>query len=335
LRHRLRLASWGTTNACNLRCVYCYRGAGARESGELTTDEALEMIRELRDLGCRTLVLSGGEPLLRGDVLEVAREGARLGLQVVMASNGTMIGKEEAEAIRDAGVRCVSIAINGARAETHEALTGVRGSFEAALKGARACVEAGLDLQVNTVATTLNFGEVLDVISLASELGAKYMHIFHFVPTGRGEAGLEVPADDFNRLLYEVMARQGSLGRPLIKPTCAPQYWAYLARLRPRFAEEFLRMYPRGCVAGTSYVYISPTGDVYPCPYLPIRLGNVRSEGLREIWLESPVLEELRDRSLLRGRCGSCEFRDICGGCRARAYARTGDYLGQDPACAV
>jgi len=328
-----RLISWGTTNLCNLKCPHCYRDAGIKLENELTTEEAYDLLDQSKRLGCKLFVLSGGEPLLRGDIFDIAEYGANIGLEMILATSGILIDSKIASKIAKSGIKYVAISLDGANAKTHDSFRGVNGAFEKAIDAIRLCVNLGLKVQVNTTVTKLNFSEIKEIIDLSWKLGVKYIHIFHFVPVGRGYLGkLEVNPLIFSALLNELLHEQGKYPELMIKPTCAPFYWAYISVSKPAFLNEFLSLYPRGCTAGITYLYISPTGEVYPCPYLPIVAGNIRSQNLREIWSKSQVFKELRERKII-GKCSKCKFKDICGGCRARAYAYTGNYLESDPAC--
>lgn len=301
---------------------------------ELTTEEGMKLLDSVASLGGKMFVLSGGEPLLRRDLFKLSSYGASLGLKMLLATNGTLISSYVARKIVDSGVKVVAISLDGAKPETHDSFRGVPGVFKSTLKGIKECIKAGLDVQINVTVTKLNYGEVPEILIMAEKLGAKYVHVFHFVPTGRGTVSseMEVSVNEYKNLLNNVYRLQKHLNL-LIKPTCAPQYWAYLAKEGNPFTSKFLKVYPRGCIAGASYAYINPLGEVTPCPYLPVTVGNVREKSFSDIWRNSTILRELRDRNNLKGRCCECMYREICGGCRARSYAHYKDYLESDPAC--
>ncbi len=335
--HSLRLVSWGTTNECNLSCIYCYRAAGNKLKNELSTTEAIKLLESIKLLGGKAIVLSGGEPLLRQDIFEIIRYGSKIGLRVLLATGGTLIDRTMAIKLKKAGVSCVSIGIDGANPDTHDKIRGVKGAYKLAIKGVMECINVGLDLQINVTVTKLNYREIPKIIELADKIGAKYMHIFSFIPTGRGEniEDLTPTQKQYHDLLTYILKTQPKYKGLIIKPTCSPQYWVYLSTQKPSFAQEFLKLYPRGCVAGISYLYISPQGDVFPCPYLQISVGNIRIQPLHEIWLSSPILQKLRNIEYLKGRCKTCSYNSVCSGCRARAYVYRGDFLSEDPLCTL
>lgn len=334
---RLTKVSWNVTRVCNLSCKHCYRDAGARAPNELMTEEGKVLLEDIASVGKGgLLVLSGGEPLMRDDIFELASYGSDLGLRVVMGSNGTLITREVAERLRASGVSGVAISLDGAEAPSHNSFRGMPGAFEGALNGARACREAGINLQINITVTKHNYQEVPQILDLAEKLGARGVHLFHFVPTGRGREILEseITVEQYVKLLNYIFKRQQK-ATMLVKPTCAPQYWAYLLREHKgaRFLPKFLKQFSKGCLAGTGYCCITPEGNVTPCPYLPVVVGNVRNTEFCKLWYESDVLQNLRNERLLKGACRTCDYTNVCGGCRARAYAHGKDYLAPDPAC--
>jgi len=339
------LVSWNVTLKCNLRCSHCYIDAQIREAtGELTTAEGKMLIDQIAEVSKPILILSGGEPLLREDIFELARYGSEKGLKVTMGTNGTLVDDESARRLRDAGVRKVAISLDSISPEKHDIFRGLRGAWKATIKGIDACQRNGLDFQVNTTVTKQNFEEVDEIISFAQRLGASNFHLFFLVPTGRGEKLEDLTPVQYEEMLRKVI-KEGARRDFDVRPTCAPQFM--------RIAKQEmmnLEKWGRGCIAGIRYCRIYPTGDVTPCPYLPVKVGNIRESSFKEIWFNSDVLNELRDLSKLKGRCGICEYKDICGGCRARAYGLTsnfidicgslsppseikGDYLAEEPWC--
>jgi len=338
----LRLLFWETTVACNLRCVHCRASAEpGRAPDELDTDEGIALVDEMADFASPILILSGGEPLCRPDVLDIASHAGRKGLRVALATNGTQVDERVARDIRDAGVQRVSISIDGVDAGMHDVFRGARGAFDSALQGARNLRELGVPWQVNTTVTRHNLRVLPQVLELAEREGAAALHIFLLVPVG---CGLEVADEqqispvEYERVLtwfYEA-SRESPLE---MRATCAPHYHRIL---RQKAREEGRRVTPkvdgmaamtRGCLAGTSVCFVSHRGEVYPCGYFPVSAGNVREKRLRDIWARAPIFGELRSPDLLQGKCGACEYRTVCGGCRARAYGETGNYLGEEPFC--
>ncbi|MCQ8904022.1 MAG: radical SAM protein [Methanothrix sp.] len=317
------LVAWESTGACNLSCSYCRASAEPVPSAdELSTDEIKGLIREIAPLGAM-LIISGGEPLLREDVFEVARYAADCGVRASLASNGTLITPEIVDRILLSGISRVSISLDGARAETNDATRG-RGSFDLALRGMRA-LSGRVEFQINMTVTPGNVDELDPLLDLAEREGAAAVHIFFMVPTGRGRDVESISPEMQRSLLERIASEERSIE---IRPTCAPQYGRLLVGKEKSHANS-----AGGCIAGIRFVFISRSGDVFPCGYFPVSVGNIRESSFSEIWSSSPLLNDLRERRL-RGRCGSCGYIRMCGGCRARAYALTGDYLEEDPTCA-
>lgn len=333
-----QLIAWEITGACNLRCEHC-RGAstGRRDPDELSTDEAFELIDEIVAFASPILILSGGEPLMRDDVYDIARHGIDRGLRVVLATNGTLIARDVAHRLRDIGIARVSVSIDGTDAETHDAFRGMPGAFDGAMRGISEILDAGISLQINTTISNKNIDQIPGILDLSIGLGADALHIFLLVPTGRGREEDEIPAIEYERILNWFYDQQKKV-KIQLKATCAPHYFRIMHQ---RAKKEGISIHgghgfgamTRGCLGGTGFCFISRIGEVYPCGYLPVLAGNVREEGFREVWDHAKVFEDLRDVSKLEGKCGICEYKMICGGCRARAYAATGDYLAEEPYC--
>jgi heme b synthase len=337
----LRMIAWEVTRSCNLNCVHC-RAAAERGpyEGELTTKEAMRLIDGIVSFSKPVVILTGGEPLLREDIFELARYGTDRGLRMVMAPNGTLIDSEKAAALKASGIQRTSISLDGATPESHDCFRRVEGAFAGALRGIQHLKEAGMDFQINTTVTKRNFGELPDILNLAVRLGAVAHHIFLLVPTGRGKEldGQAISAAEYEKILHWFYDQREKF--PLqLKATCAPQYYRIL---RQRTKEEGKKITPqthgldamtRGCLGGIGFCFISHRGEVQPCGYLELPSGKVREKGIREIWEKSPVFKKLRDFSGYKGRCGQCEYIRVCGGCRARAFEKTGDFLSEEPLC--
>lgn len=315
------IIAWELTAACNLSCQYCRASASHEpDQGELDTDEAKRFVESIAPRK-PMLILSGGEPLLRPDLFPIIRLAVSLGIRVSLASNGTLITPELAKEIADSGVSRVSISLDGADAAMHDLGRG-QGSFKRSIRGIEN-LRGRVDFQINFTVTQKNQSELIRIFDLAEKLGAAALHIFFLVPTGRGRE-----EDVITPVRQEEMLRQieGEMDRRTleVQVTCAPQY----ARLkRPGHGRG-----SGGCLAGRRFVFVSRKGEVYPCGYLPLRVGSIREKNFIEIWENSPELQALRE-GRLKGKCGRCEFSRSCGGCRARAYALTGDYLQSDPSC--
>ena len=343
---QLRLISWNMTFACNLRCPHCYIDAEERAGkGELSTEEGKMLIDQIVEVSKPILILSGGEPLLRADVFELARYATGKGLIVAMGTNGTLITDSVAKELKSSGVTAVAISIDSSVPERHDAFRGVKDSWKRALEGIDLCIERGITVQVNTTVTQQNYAEIDDIMALAEEHGARSFHLFFLVPTGRGKAIEDISAEMYEQMLDDTLDKIAYGKYKLdIRPVCAPQFM--------RIASQkglSLEKWRRGCIAGLAYCRIYPTGEVTPCPYLPIKLGSIRETPFRDIWFNSPVLKAIRDLDRLKGKCRICEYRAICGGCRARAYGLTsfvdvcgglqepaelkGDYLAEEPWC--
>lgn len=339
LKADLRMIAWEVTRSCNLSCLHC-RAAAERGpyQGELTTQECFRFIDEVAAFSKPVLILTGGEPLLREDIFEIATYAKRKGLRAVMAVNGTLLDAGKATKAKRAGIQRLSISLDGASAESHDRFRGVAGAFEGAMEGIRYLREAELDFQINTTVTKKNLVEVEDILKLAIQLGAVAHHIFLLVPTGRGKelAGDEIAPEDYERTLVWFYEQENEV--PLqLKATCAPQYYRIVhqhggAQAR-RDEGKNLNAFTRGCLGGASFCFVSHRGDIQPCGYLEVIAGNMRERPFQQVWEEAEVFEKLRDLKNLEGKCGRCEYRVVCGGCRARAFSLSGDYLAEEPFC--
>jgi radical SAM protein with 4Fe4S-binding SPASM domain len=365
-----RLVFWELTTGCNLRCIHCRATAQELASPlDLSTPDALRVVEQVSSYAHPILILSGGEPLFRKDVYAIAAHATARGLLVALATNGTLITPAEAERIRSSGIRRVAISLDGADAATHDTFRGLPGSFDAALRGLRAVQDAGVSTQINTTITRRNVHQLPQILALALRLGADALHTFLLVPVGCGVNIAEeqmVPADEYEKVLNWFYDREQE-GLLELKATCAPHYYrvrkqrqvherraaqqevtsshpgALGADLTPRAARSpsaaprsrhpQMGAVTKGCLAGSAVCFISHQGEVFPCGYLPVKAGDLRRQTFAEIWEQSPVFAALRDPDALKGKCGVCEFRKICLGCRARAYAATGDYLEEEPFC--
>ncbi len=327
-----RLLSWNVTYECNLKCEHCYIdavGVGGAKKTELTTEEGKRLLDQIAELSKTVVVLSGGEPLLRKDIYELAEHGTRNGLRMVMGTNGTLIDDKIAEKLKESGVMRVGISIDSIYPDTHDRFRGEKGAFKKAIEGAKSCKKAGLSFQIHSTVTTANYDEIAEQIDFSVDLGADAFHVFFLVPTGRAKDLVDITPEQYEKALRALVENQKDY--PIeVKPVCAPQFMRIASQ---RKVLSKLERYTRGCLAGTNYCRIKPDGEVNPCPYLPITIGNVKEESFVDIWNNSEVFKTLRDFDSLKGRCGACSYKDICGGCRARAYAYTDDYLEEEPWC--
>jgi len=340
-KESLRLVAWETTRNCNLACLHCRASATHGPfSGELDTQAALRLLDQIAEVGKPIVILTGGEPLLRPDIFEIAQYGTNKGLRMVMAPNGTLITETTVRQMIDAGIKRISVSLDGAARESHDRFRGVEGAFDGALRGIKLAKDAGLEFQINTTITKTNLDEIPLIQDLAVELGAIAHHIFLLVPTGRGKyiVDQEITAAEYERTLNWFYDQREKT--PLqLKATCAPHYYRILRQRAKQdgkpvtFKTHGLDAVTRGCLAGTGFCFISHTGVVQPCGFLDINSGNVTQTSFADIWQRSDVFLALRNSKELKGKCGKCEFIKVCGGCRARAYEATGDFLTEEPLC--
>lgn len=337
-----RIIAWEITRSCNLACAHC-RAAAHQEPypGELTLEECKAVIDDIASITDPILILTGGEPLMRPDIWDIVDYAQAKGLRPVIGTNGTLIDEKCARKIAEHGIPRVSISLDFPTAEGQDAFRGKDGAFEEALAGMRNLREQGVGVQVNTTITKMNADLVEEIHELARTEGAEAFHPFLLVPTGRGEdlVDVELSPREYEEVL--TWAYHCQKNSPMhFKPTDAPQYYRIIRQLsaaegrkvsRETYGMEALT---RGCLGGITFAFISHVGDVQPCGYFDMQLGNVKDMPFSRIWEESPVFADLRDYSRLKGKCGACEYKGVCGGCRARALAATGDYLAEEPYCA-
>lgn len=353
-----RLVFWETTAGCNLRCIHCRRVTVADQltPQDLTTQEAFRLIDEIAQVGKPVFVLSGGEPLFRPDIFEIARYATAAGLPVALATNGTLVDDAVARRAVESGVKRVSISFDGADAATHDRFRGLKGSFEAAIAGFKAFRRAGLPVQINTTVANHNKTQLDQMVAFAKELDAVGLHLFLLVPVGCGVQIAEeqmINAQEYESVLNWLYDMEQAETGLQLKATCAPHYFRVMRTRRaeerrqgiqhelPASYDRQLNGHPhgqmhaatKGCLAGTGVCFVSHRGEIFPCGYLPVEAGNVRGRSFGEIWQESPLFGELRDPGALEGKCGICHFKTLCSGCRARSYGITGNYLAEEPFC--
>lgn len=323
------LISWNLTQRCNLRCRHCYIDAAQAAPGELTETEARRVLDEIAAVNADTmLILTGGEPLCRPDLEALVAHATARGLFVVLGTNATGLTASRARALAAAGARAVGVSLDAATAPPHDAFRGMPGAWIAAKAGIVAARAAGLEVQVQCTLTRDNVSDLDAMVALARGVGARVLTTFFLVCTGRGQGLVDLSPQE-----YETALRRLADFRPegiVVRPRCAPTFRRVLRQTHPD--SILLESDAARCLAARHYCRITPTGDVTPCPYLPAVAGNLRERSFGEIWRESPLLQSLRTPRL-SGRCGVCEHADVCGGCRARAFAHSGDVLGEDPWC--
>jgi len=347
---RLQLVAWEITRSCNLFCAHCRASANhGQYSGELSTEESFHLIDQILEVGKPIIILSGGEPLVRHDVFQIAEYAVSKGLRVVMGSNGTLVNAEAAAKLRDVPISRLAISLDFPVAELQDDFRGERGAFEAAMAGIVSARQAGVEVQINSTLTKLNVSYLDELLSLALRVGAVAFHPFLLVPTGRGKGleSAELSPQQYEETLNWIYDKQVELGdRMFFKPTDAPHYLRVMKQRQRQGAEirstkksesytahNPVHSITRGCLAGTGFCFISHRGRVQGCGYLDVEAGNVREQSFGQIWADSPLFNDLRDLSNIKGKCGLCEYKKICGGCRARAYEATGDYLEAEPYC--
>ena len=333
-------AVWEMTNACNLKCIHCH-ASGGKKGDELSTDEAKILINQLAEIPeFRMLAFTGGEPLVRPDLFELLAYSKALGFTNTIATNATLIDDETAMRLKQHGVVIAAVSLDGFNAETHDMIRGKTGIFDATLEGIRALNKAGILLHINITVMDYNLPELDQMMSLIEELNAGILLIYQLVPVGRGRDISDVALDiDGNERLMQFMVKAQSEAKAIIEPVAGTQYWSHLLNQAGIKSGPLMWLAEKvfhGCSAGRGFVYIKPNGDVWPCPFIEVSSGNIKDKPFTQIWAESPVFKELRNReTLLEGSCGACEYKKICGGCRGRAWAYTGNYMAEDPLCFI
>ena len=336
--------SWNLTYRCNLACEHCYLDAGPRpmvgsesfaDRSELGTEECFKVIDEIAAFAPECLtILTGGEPLLRRDILEIVRRAAECGLWVVVGTNGVRITENVARHLADAGARGLSLSLDALDPDRHDHFRQVRGAWQNTVDGAEILNRTGLPFIVQTTAGAHNLGELEGIADFAYDrLAAKVWNLYFLVPTGRGQFVSDLTPAQYDEVLASLYRiQQKYTGRMLVNAKCAPHYIKTVLENQG----TSIRTYSGGaggCPAGTHYMGIRPNGDVTPCPYLPVFAGSLRRATLTDLWTSSELFTAIRRRASLGGRCGECEMNAQCGGCRARAYGMTGDLMAEDPLC--
>ncbi len=337
---------WEVTRACQLHCLHCRAEAQRhRDPRELSTEEGRALIRSVAEMDHPLLVFTGGDPLERPDLFEFIRYGRSLGLQVSITPSATpKVTREAIIAAKSAGLERWAFSLDGSCAEIHDKFRGTKGSFDRTMAALEILVEQGIPIQINTTVTRYNLADLEQIAQVVESYGAVLWSVFFLVPTGRARTKDMVTAEEHEAVmnwLYE-RAKNSTFD---VKTTAAPHYRRIVIEHRAKengavpanrgfsIGKDPLRS-GRGVNDGNGFVFISHTGDVYPSGFLPVAAGNVREQALADLYRESPLFKALRDTNQLKGKCGVCEFRNVCGGSRARAYALTGDYLESDPSCA-
>lgn len=345
------VVSWNLTYRCNLACEHCYLDAGPKplvgtenfaDRSELGTEECFRVIDEIAAFApeCVT-ILTGGEPLLRRDILDIVRRAAERGLWVVVGTNGVSVTENLARLLADAGVRGLSLSLDALDPDRHDRFRNVRGAWRNTVQGAEILNRTGLPFIVQTTVGSHNRGELEAIADFAFErLAAKVWNLYFLVQTGRGQFVSDITPAQYDEVLASLYSIQRKYdGRMLVNAKCAPHYVKTVLERAGADTDQVpsqIRTYSGGaggCPAGTHYMGIRPNGDVTPCPYLPVFAGSLRTSTLADLWTSSSLFADIRRRTSLGGRCGACEMNGQCGGCRARAYGMTGDVMAEDPLC--
>jgi radical SAM protein with 4Fe4S-binding SPASM domain len=359
------VVSWNLTYRCNLACEHCYLDAGARpqvdtesfaDRSELDTEGCFRVIDEIAAFAPECLtILTGGEPLLRRDILEIVGRASTRGLWVVVGTNGVRITENVAQRLAEAGARGLSLSLDALDPDRHDRFRRVRGAWENTVAGAGILHRTGLPFIVQTTVGSHNLDELEAIADFAHDrLAAKVWNLYFLVPTGRGQFVSDITPGQYDAVLACLHRIQRKYDRRmLVNAKCAPHYVKTVLERAGEATDPLaadadpakppawpgtspIRTYSGGaggCPAGTHYMGIRPNGDVTPCPYLPVFAGTLRSSSLADLWTSSELFTDIRRRTALGGRCGACEMNSQCGGCRARAYGMTGDLMAEDPLC--
>ncbi len=340
------IAIWETTQACDLACVHCRASAQPdRHPMELSTEEGKNLIDQIATLEVPVFVLTGGDPIKRPDLFELIGHARQKGVRVSLTPSATpLLTREIILQLKEAGLARLAVSVDGAKAETHDAFRGMSGSFARTLDAIRWAGEIGLPVQINTTFSRRNIGEIDELVALMESLSITLWSVFFLVPTGRGKLGELLSAEEFE----EVFAKLHQLSKSAtfdIKTTEAQHYRRFLLQQRTAARKagdsaaiqeklpDAIGRAPRGLNDGKGFVFISHTGEVFPSGFLPLSAGNIRQQELAVIYRESPLFTSLRDTKKLEGKCGACEFKQICGGSRSRAFALTGNPYAEEPCC--
>ncbi len=336
-----RLIAWELTRSCNLDCIHCRAAARfGPYPNELTTEECMTFMEDVASFAKPIMIMTGGEPMLRDDIWDIAQYGTDLGLRMVMAPCGFLVTEESAKKMMEVGIQRISLSIDGATEKSHDDFRRVPGAFKSVMTAIENCNKVGLEFQVNTTVSKHNLHELPKILDMVIKLGAKAHHPFLLVPTGRGEnmKDMEISPDEYEKTLTWFYDMRDQV--PIqFKPTCAPHYYRIF---RQKEREKGIKVTPethgmdamsKGCMGGQSFAFLSHVGKVQICGFLDEECGDIRKEKFSHIWNDSSVFKEMRAWDDYKGRCGYCEYRSVCGGCRARAFAFTGDYMDEEPFC--
>ncbi len=328
--------SWNLTKRCNLNCDHCYLDAdfrGGFRTDELNTEECFRVVDQIAEVNPNAfLILTGGEPLLRPDIYEIIRYAADKKFMVVLGTNGTLINRANAVKIKDAGAHGVGISIDSMDPAKHNRFRGVERAWEHSMEAFKVLNEVGIDFLIQMSVSDMNYKEIPEVVAFAEKVGAMAFNLYFLVCTGRGQGNTDISNEAYEEALKTLYRLQMEYkGRLMINSKCAPQYKRVVYENDPD--SVYTRTYAGGCPAATHYSRITPEGNLTPCPFIDEAVGSLKTASFKELWETAPLMQSLRDRKKLEGKCGTCEFSAMCSGCRARAFAETGNYMAEDPSC--
>lgn len=339
---------WEVTQSCDLACLHCRANARTcRDPFELTTRQGYDLMDDIASFGSPLLVLTGGDPLKREDLYDLITYSVAKGLRTSVSPSVTpLLTNESIRKLREAGISRIAVSLDGSTAGIHDSFRGVRGSYARTLEVLSECGKEGIPIQVNTTVTRYNIRDFENIANLIAGFGPVLWSVFFLVPTGRGKVEDTISPEEYESV-FEKMYELSKVMPYDIKSTEAPHYRRYAAQARARekrsgicpleaaagTLRDTIGRAPRGINDGKGFVFISHRGEVYPSGFLPLSGGNVKNESIVSIYRTSPLFTRVRDYDMLKGKCGVCEFRNICGGSRARAYAVTGDYMESEPYC--
>jgi len=341
------IAIWEVTQACDLACVHCRASAQPdRNPLELSTEEGMELIDQISALQVPVFVLTGGDPIKRPDLFELIGHARKVGVRVSLTPSATpLLTRDIIVRLKGAGLARLAVSMDGACEETHDAFRGMSGSFVRTLEAIRWANEIGLPVQINTTFSRRNIAEIDEIVPLMESLKITLWSVFFLVPTGRGKLSDLLDGEEFEQV-FEKLYRLSKTASFDLKTTEAQHYRRYVLQQRVKerkagilerpteqTASDSIGRAPRGLNDGKGFVFISHTGEVFPSGFLPKAAGNIRQQTLATLYRESDVFRDLRNTSLLGGKCGACEFKEVCGGSRSRAFALTGDPLAEEPCC--
>lgn len=331
------LVALNLTRRCNLKCAHCYLDAGTLNSGdpdELATVEVCTLLNEIAALSQETMVvLTGGEPLLRHDIMDIARHASDLGLMVVMGTNGVLLTEKRVTALQQAGVSAVGVSVDSLDADYHDGFRGAPGSWAKTMSGIDTCRRAGLMFQIHFSVTDDNANELEPMIDFCRSSGAAVLNVFFLVCTGRGESFTNISSGTYEEVLRRVAEAAHDEKELLVRARCAPHFKRMALEINPPLPVTLIHGYEAGgCLAGTRYCRVTPVGGITACPYIEEPAGSIRQTAFADIWRDAPMFNALRQPQL-EGRCGSCEYSKLCGGCRARPFAKHGNLMGEDFLC--